>query len=105
LSPATIAKTLEEQIYGTDLVLGREERYGLGWALNTDKLPYPTPNVAYWGGAGGSSLTMDLDHKMSIAYVMNQMQNPTRDEIKNNRFKNDSRANNLVEKVYEILQD
>ena len=98
-------KTLEEQIFDTDLTLGGKIRYGLGWALNTDRLPYPTPNVVYWGGAGGSSLTMDLDHKMSIAYVMNQMQNPTRDEVKNNRFKKDSRANNLVEKVYEILSE
>ncbi|MHA1728034.1 MAG: serine hydrolase domain-containing protein [Promethearchaeota archaeon] len=103
LKMSTIEKSLEEQIYGTDLVLGRKIKYGLGWGLNSKSLDFPNDRTAYWGGAGGSSLTMDVGNKMSIAYVMNKMRNPTREERRLNKFASDIRACRLIEKIYELI--
>jgi CubicO group peptidase (beta-lactamase class C family) len=30
--------------------------------------------VCFWGGWGGSAIIVDLDHRMTIAYVMNRME-------------------------------
>ncbi len=103
LKPETIAKSIEEQIFDTDLVLGTKVRYGLGWGLKNDFHSLPSPNTAYWGGMGGSSLIMDLDNKMSIAYVMNKMRRQPLDETRKNRYTTDSRGNRLVKKIYELL--
>jgi CubicO group peptidase (beta-lactamase class C family) len=27
----------------------------------------------FWGGAGGSLIVVDFEHRMSVAYVMNRM--------------------------------
>ncbi len=103
LSAKTIAKSIEEQIFKIDWVLGVKVRYGLGWGLKTNYHSFPSPNTAYWGGMGGSSLIMDLDNKMSIAYVMNQMRTQKLDETLKNRYTSDSRGNRLVKKIYELL--
>ena len=103
LKAETIAKSIEEQIFDTDLVLGTKVRYGLGWGLKNDYHHFPSPNTAYWGGMGGSSLIMDLDNKMSIAYVMNKMRRQELDETRKNRYTSDSRGNRLVKKIYELL--
>jgi CubicO group peptidase (beta-lactamase class C family) len=56
------------------LVLQRPLRFGLGFGLQNEELPIgPNEQVLYWGGWGGSVSIMDLDAKLSIAYVMNQM--------------------------------
>ncbi|KKK43272.1 MAG: Esterase EstB [Candidatus Lokiarchaeum sp. GC14_75] len=103
LTAGTIAKSMEEQIFDTDLVLGSKNRYGLGWGLKTDYHSLPSPNTAYWGGMGGSSIIMDLDNKMSIAYVMNKMRRQPLDETQKNKYTSDSRGNRLVKTVYELL--
>ncbi len=103
LSAKTIAKSIEEQIFDIDLVLAAKIRYGLGWGLKTDYHSFPNPNTAYWGGMGGSSLIMDLDNKMSIAYVMNQMRTQPLNETRKNRYTSDSRGNRLVKKIYELF--
>ncbi len=103
LTPETIAKSIEEQFFATDLVLDRKIRYGLGWGLKSDYHSLPSPNTAYWGGMGGSSLIMDLDNKMSIAYVMNKMRRQPLDETQKNKYTSDSRGNRLVKTVYELL--
>ncbi|MHA1915652.1 MAG: serine hydrolase domain-containing protein [Promethearchaeota archaeon] len=103
LKPETIAKSMEEQIFDRDLVLGTKVRYGLGWGLRNDFHAFPSPNVAYWGGNGGSSLIMDLDNKMSIAYVMNKMRRQPVEETRNNKYTSDSRGNRLIKKVYQLL--
>ena len=70
----TIEKALEEQSYGTDLVLMVPIRFGLGLGLQGKEAPIgPNQRVLYWGGWGGSVSIMDLDAKLSIAYVMNKM--------------------------------
>ena len=49
-------------------------RFGLGFGLKTDEMPLgPNPRMFYWGGWGGSVILMDLDARVSIAYVMNKM--------------------------------
>jgi CubicO group peptidase (beta-lactamase class C family) len=76
LSLKSIQKSIEEQIYDIDLVVGTKTRYGLGWGLQNEEEPIgPNPNVFYWGGYGGSVVIIDLDARMSIAYVMNKMEN------------------------------
>lgn len=79
----TIEKSIEEQCYGKDLVLSIPIRWGLGWGLTSKEMPVgPNPRTFYWGGWGGSAVIMDLDAKMSFAYVMNRM---TSDLIGDNR--------------------
>ena len=74
LSLNTIKKAIEEQSYGTDLVLNGPIRFGLGYGLVCKENPIsPNPRAFYWGGWGGSHVTMDLDAKLSWAYVMNKM--------------------------------
>jgi CubicO group peptidase (beta-lactamase class C family) len=50
LSEKTILQSIEEQSYGTDLVLNVPIRFGLGWGLQSRELPLgPNQNVFYWG--------------------------------------------------------
>jgi len=74
LSMATIEKAIEEQYYGIDLVTGVPIRWGLGFGLTSKEiLVSPNPRAFYWGGWGGSAVVMDLDARLSFAYVMNKM--------------------------------
>jgi CubicO group peptidase (beta-lactamase class C family) len=70
----TIERAIEEQCYGTDLVLAVPIRWGLGFGLNSKEFPIsPNPRTFFWGGWGGSFIAVDLDAKLSFAYVMNKM--------------------------------
>ncbi|ARZ65953.1 hypothetical protein SMD11_0287 [Streptomyces albireticuli] len=75
LSEATCRAALDEQSHGTDLVLGIPVRFGTGYALASDDAPVdtPSPHTCYWGGRGGSLIVNDLDARMTVSYVMNQM--------------------------------
>ena len=74
LSPATIRQIFQEQSNGVDQVLGLPVRFGMGYALHSEAVPYlPEGNYAYWGGWGGSSIIIDVDRRISFAYVMNRM--------------------------------
>ena len=74
LSPDTIRMIFEEQANGVDQVLGLPVRFGMGYALHSIAVPHlPEGNYAYWGGWGGSSIIVDVDRKISFAYVMNRM--------------------------------
>jgi CubicO group peptidase (beta-lactamase class C family) len=74
LSMPTIERAIEEQCYGTDLVLAVPIRWGLGFGLNSKEFPIsPNPRTFFWGGWGGSFIAVDLDAKLSFAYVMNKM--------------------------------
>ena len=76
LSPATIDRIFEVQADGLDLALGIPLMWGIGYALpRADTFPYlPTDSrVCFWGGWGGSMVIVDVDRRMTIAYVMNQM--------------------------------
>lgn len=75
LSPATIERIFEEQANGIDLVLGIPLRFGIGYGLSEPTtMPYlPDGRVCFWGGWGGSIIVNDLDHRLTIAYMMNRM--------------------------------
>lgn len=95
LSIDTIEKALEEQSYGKDLVLMVPIRFGLGFGLQNKERPIgPNQRILYWGGWGGSVSIMDLDARLSIAYVMNKMVTTTT---------GDPRSSRLVEALYEAL--
>jgi len=103
ISQKTLEKILEEQIYGRDLVMPYPLRWGLGVGLPTKERPRPNPRTCFWGGAGGSAISMDLDDKIGIGYVMNQMRNQTLQETAKNFFHSDTRGNRLIKATYESL--
>ena len=75
MSEAGVARILEEQTRGTDLVLGVPVVFGMGFGLNDASFPIsPNPRTCFWGGWGGSLAIIDFDARVSIAYVMNHME-------------------------------
>jgi CubicO group peptidase (beta-lactamase class C family) len=67
LSPQTIDRIFEVQTNGIDLVIGVPVKIGVGYYL------LPEGRVCHWGGAGGSMVLIDVDRRMTFAYVMNKM--------------------------------
>ncbi|MGZ5369603.1 MAG: serine hydrolase domain-containing protein [Aeromicrobium sp.] len=105
LSHKTIDLIFEEQARGTDLVLGVPLRFGIGWALPE---PATVPSVpegrrCYWGGLGGSFVVNDLEHNLTIAYVMNRMVFEFAPGTRLTRPVGDSRSDAYVAAVYEAL--
>jgi CubicO group peptidase (beta-lactamase class C family) len=86
LSRAGSDRACEEQFSGEDRVLGRQMRWGMGYALFGD---------AYgWGGWGGSLVMVVPEARMTVAYVTNQMRDPG----------DDTRGLEIVMAAYEGLQ-
>lgn len=73
LGPEILDRALEPVVSGTDLVLGAPINFGLGFGLASDLMPLPNRRTMFWGGWGGSIAVIDLDNRMSFAYVMNRM--------------------------------
>lgn len=75
LTPETVDRVLADPTDGIDLVLGMPLRFGLGFATpHPASTPYlPEGRVAFWGGWGGSLVVADIDHGLTIGYVMNRM--------------------------------
>lgn len=67
LSPWTIDRIFEVQSNGIDLVIGIPLKIGVGYSL------LPEGRLCFWGGAGGSSVIIDVDRRITFAYVMNKM--------------------------------
>jgi CubicO group peptidase (beta-lactamase class C family) len=67
LSPRTIERIFEVQFNGIDLVLGFPMKWGVGYGLA------PEGRICSWGGYGGSMMVIDVDRRMTFAYVMNKM--------------------------------
>src|SRR5271166_5442692 len=67
LSPRTIDRIFEVQSNGIDLVIGIPFKFGVGYGL------YPEGRVCAWGGTGGSCVIIDVDRRITFAYVMNKM--------------------------------
>jgi CubicO group peptidase (beta-lactamase class C family) len=63
----TIDRIFEVQFNGIDLVIGIPMKWGVGYGLA------PTGRVCAWGGYGGSLLIIDVDRRMTFAYVTNKM--------------------------------
>ena len=72
LSQAGCDRGREEQFHGTDRMLGRQVRYGLGYGL--------FGSACGWGGWGGSLVMVEPDDRMAVAYVTNQMREPAGDD-------------------------
>jgi len=78
LGEATVARILEPQCAGDDLVLGVPIRWGLGFAVSSPEAPVgPHPRTFFWGGWGGSLILVDLDARVGLAYAMNKMGDTT----------------------------
>jgi CubicO group peptidase (beta-lactamase class C family) len=74
LSPQGIEPVFDEQIYGQDLVLPVILRHGIGFGLPCAEMPIsPNPRACFWGGWGGSLAVIDLDARISFAYMMSKM--------------------------------
>lgn len=75
LKPDTVGLIFDEQSNGADLVNGLHLRWGIGYALPDRRTLswIPDGRIAFWGGWGGSMAIMDLDRRMTISYVMNNM--------------------------------
>ncbi|HET7017072.1 MAG TPA: serine hydrolase domain-containing protein [Streptosporangiaceae bacterium] len=65
LSPAGCQVARVVQYHGLDQALGREMQWAMGYGM--------FGRAIGWGGWGGSLVIADLDTRMSVAYVMNQM--------------------------------
>ena len=65
LSPASCELARQEQYRGVDQILGASMRYGMGYGI--------FDRSCGWGGWGGSLVMVDLDARMTVSYVMNQM--------------------------------
>lgn len=77
MSEPTLDRIFDEQIESVDLVLGQKMRLGIGFGLMNETIPLSTnPRACFWGGWGGSVAVIDMDAKMSVAYVMNKMAGP-----------------------------
>ncbi len=73
LSEKGCEAVFEAQSDGIDRVLGAPLRFGMGYTLPSAIVPLP-PRSCFWGGWGGSVVVLDLDARMTVAYVMNRMQ-------------------------------
>ena len=74
LSEAGAERVLQQQSDGKDLILGLPMRFGLGYGLPSPDVPIsPSGRACFWGGWGGSIILIDLDKRMTFAYMMNRM--------------------------------
>ena len=76
ISSDTVDRIFEQQSDGIDQVLMFPVRFGLGYALADPANPVgiTSGRKCYWGGWGGSLVLNDLDHGITLTYMMNRMQ-------------------------------
>lgn len=69
-----VARVLEQQSDGADLVIGVPCRWGMGFSLELMLFPGVPggTRAAWWAGNGGSLSWIDLDAHMSIGFVPNR---------------------------------
>jgi CubicO group peptidase (beta-lactamase class C family) len=95
LREETLARAIAVQADETDLVLGFPIRWGLGFMVASEHVPFgPNPRTFGHGGWGGSLGVADQDARLAWAYVMNRMSPGTT---------GDSRAAPLVAALYAAL--
>ncbi|MEM7460065.1 MAG: serine hydrolase domain-containing protein [Pseudomonadota bacterium] len=75
LSSDGTRRIFEKQTAGLDLALGIPVTFGMGYGISSEPMPLgPNPNIAYWGGYGGSIVLIDQDARLCFSYVMNRME-------------------------------
>ncbi len=90
------ARVFEVQSDGVDLVLGMPVRFGMGYAVSSEGMPFQAgPHAFFWGGWGGSLIVNDPDERLTFAYAMNRMGQGT---------VGDQRSGSLLAAVYHSLQ-
>jgi CubicO group peptidase (beta-lactamase class C family) len=95
LSPSGADPVFDEQCYGRDLVLPLKLRHGIGFGLPSPEMPLsPNQRACFWGGWGGSLAVIDLDARMTFAYVMSKMGEGTTGDL---------RATTILADVYGAL--
>ena len=67
LAPPTIDRIFDVQSHGIDLVIGAPNTWGVGYNLA------PEGRVCFGAGTGGSLVAMDVDRRITFAYVMNKI--------------------------------
>jgi CubicO group peptidase (beta-lactamase class C family) len=72
LSSEIVTEAAREQSFEHDEMLG-PLRLGLGFGLDSDGFPAPTPTALHWGGYGGSFLTMDPATGISCGFAPSQL--------------------------------
>jgi len=72
MSPEGCEAVLRQQSDGVDLGFLAPVRWGLGFALQLGAMSLG-PRACFWGGHGGSLVVVDLERRLSFAYVMNRM--------------------------------
>jgi len=82
LSEAGCRKALEQQIEGTDLILGIPVRYGLGFGLSGPMSPALNEHSMFWGGYGGSIALIDMEAHTTVSYAMNRMEGTTTGDMR-----------------------
>ena len=92
LSEAGARRALEEQTDGIDQVLMVRLRHGLGFGLQLGEAFTTEPGQMFWGGWGGSLAAVDLNARMSVAYVMNRMDADLMGDIRGRRIVDAVRA-------------
>ena len=86
MSEAGVRRALEEQTDGIDNMLMVRLRHGLGFGLQLGEEFTTEPGQMFWGGWGGSLAAIDLDARLSIAYVMNRMDADLMGDIRGRRI-------------------
>ena len=72
MSPAGCEAVLRQQSDGMDLAFLTPVRWAMGFALQLGELTFGC-RTCFWGGSGGSLVVVDLERRMSFAYVMNKL--------------------------------
>ena len=92
LSESGTRRALEEQTDGIDQVLMVRLRHGLGFGLQLGESFTTAPGQMFWGGWGGSLAAIDVNARLSVAYVMNRMDADLMGDIRGRRIADAART-------------
>ena len=82
MSEAGCRKALELQMEGTDVILAIPARFGLGFGLASELMPFLNKSTMFWGGYGGSIAIIDMENRMSFGFAMNKMAGTTTGDMR-----------------------
>ena len=74
MSPEGAKRVFYRQSNGPDLGFLAPVSWGLGYALSLFGMNFDGREVCFWGGSGGSLVVVDVEARMTFAYVMNKLE-------------------------------
>jgi len=74
MSAQGAARVFQQQSDGPDLVFLAPVKWALGYALSLFGMNFDGHKVCFWGGSGGSLIVVDVEARMTLAYVMNKLE-------------------------------